>query len=100
MWIDLLAGVWYVIAAKRYYRCPVCEKVVVPTKRRRTPQRDQFWHRLQTPKCVLLRGSAELVGVVQTHLTIPGERHMLLKQNWRPEGRLLFLWSVPDGLDR
>ncbi|TNC96334.1 MAG: hypothetical protein FD121_1155 [Gallionellaceae bacterium] len=27
-----IAGAWYVISAKRYYRCPVCEKVVVPTK--------------------------------------------------------------------
>jgi DNA-directed RNA polymerase subunit RPC12/RpoP len=26
------AGIWYVISAKRYYRCPACEKVVVPTK--------------------------------------------------------------------
>lgn len=26
------AGAWYVISAKRYYRCPACEKVVVPIK--------------------------------------------------------------------
>ncbi|MDH2916181.1 MAG: hypothetical protein PXX77_04810 [Gallionella sp.] len=30
--IIFLAGAWYVISAKRYYRCPECEKVVVPTK--------------------------------------------------------------------
>lgn len=27
-----VAGAWYVIAAKRYYRCPACDKVVAPTK--------------------------------------------------------------------
>jgi hypothetical protein len=36
------AGVWYVIAAKRYYRCPVCEKVVVPTKDDGTPSEISF----------------------------------------------------------
>jgi hypothetical protein len=30
--IIFAAGIWYVISAKRYYRCPACEKVVVPTK--------------------------------------------------------------------
>jgi len=30
--IIFVAGVWYVISAKRYYRCPACDKVVVPTK--------------------------------------------------------------------
>jgi DNA-directed RNA polymerase subunit RPC12/RpoP len=30
--VIFLAGAWYVISAKRYYRCPACEKVVVPTK--------------------------------------------------------------------
>lgn len=36
------AGVWYVISAKRYYRCPVCEKVVVPTKADGTPSEISF----------------------------------------------------------
>lgn len=36
------AGVWYVIAAKRYYRCPVCGKVVVPTKDDGTPSEISF----------------------------------------------------------
>jgi len=37
-----LAGVWYVVMAKRYYRCPVCEKVVVPTKDDGTPSEISF----------------------------------------------------------
>lgn len=37
-----IAGVWYVIAAKRYYRCPVCEKVVVPTKDDGAPSEISF----------------------------------------------------------
>ncbi len=36
------AGMWYVISAKRYYRCPVCEKVVVPTKDDGTPSEISF----------------------------------------------------------
>jgi hypothetical protein len=37
-----MAGVWFVILAKRYYRCPVCEKVVVPTKDDGTPSEISF----------------------------------------------------------
>lgn len=36
------AGTWLVIAAKRYYRCPVCEKMVVPTKKDGTPSEISF----------------------------------------------------------
>lgn len=36
------SGVVFVIAAKRYYRCPVCEKVVVPTKDDGTPSEISF----------------------------------------------------------
>ena len=36
------AGMVFVIAAKRYYRCPVCEKVVVPTKDDGTPSEISF----------------------------------------------------------
>ncbi|MDD4912283.1 MAG: hypothetical protein PHP57_08325 [Sideroxydans sp.] len=36
------AGVWFVISAKRHYRCPVCEKVVVPTKDDGTPSEISF----------------------------------------------------------
>ncbi|KAF0206343.1 MAG: hypothetical protein FD173_193 [Gallionellaceae bacterium] len=37
-----VSGVVFVIAAKRYYRCPVCEKVVVPTKDDGTPSEISF----------------------------------------------------------
>lgn len=37
-----IAGIWFVILAKRYYRCPVCEKVVVPTKDDGTPSEISF----------------------------------------------------------
>jgi hypothetical protein len=37
-----IAGMWFVIMAKRYYRCPVCEKVVVPTKDDGTPSEISF----------------------------------------------------------
>ena len=37
-----IAGIWFVITAKRYYRCPVCEKVVVPTKSDGTPSEISF----------------------------------------------------------
>lgn len=37
-----VACMWFVIAAKRYYRCPVCEKVVVPTKEDGTPSEISF----------------------------------------------------------
>jgi hypothetical protein len=30
--IIFASGLVFVISAKRYYRCPVCEKVVVPTR--------------------------------------------------------------------
>lgn len=48
-WAILLAnsiffgsGMVFVISAKRYYRCPVCEKVVVPTKDDGTPSEISF----------------------------------------------------------
>ncbi len=37
-----LSGVVFVITAKRYYRCPVCEKVVVPCKDDGTPSEISF----------------------------------------------------------
>ena len=37
-----VGGMWYVISAKRYYRCPVCEKVVVNTKEDGTPSEISF----------------------------------------------------------
>ncbi len=36
------SGVVFVIAAKRHYRCPMCEKVVVPTKDDGTPSEISF----------------------------------------------------------
>lgn len=36
------SGVVFVLSAKRYYRCPVCEKVVVPTKDDGTPSEISF----------------------------------------------------------
>jgi len=36
------SGMVYVISAKRYYRCPACEKVVVPTKDDGTPSEISF----------------------------------------------------------
>ena len=37
-----ISGMVFVITAKRYYRCPVCEKVVVPTKDDGTPSEISF----------------------------------------------------------
>ena len=37
-----ISGMVFVIMAKRYYRCPVCEKVVVPTKDDGTPSEISF----------------------------------------------------------
>jgi hypothetical protein len=37
-----IGGMVYVIMAKRYYRCPVCEKVVVSTKDDGTPSEISF----------------------------------------------------------
>jgi hypothetical protein len=37
-----ISGMVFVIMAKRYYRCPVCEKVVVPTKDDGTPSEVSF----------------------------------------------------------
>ncbi len=37
-----VGGMWYVISAKRYYRCPVCQKVVVNTKEDGTPSEISF----------------------------------------------------------
>lgn len=48
------AGVWFVISAKRHYRCPVCEKVVVPTKADGTPSEISFgiaWNPQVCPYC-------------------------------------------------
>lgn len=38
----LASGVVFVISAKRYYRCPACEKVVVPLKEDGTPSEISF----------------------------------------------------------
>lgn len=37
-----ISGMVFVLSAKRYYRCPVCEKVVVPTKADGTPSEISF----------------------------------------------------------
>ena len=37
-----ISGMLFVIMAKRYYRCPACEKVVVPTKDDGTPSDVSF----------------------------------------------------------
>lgn len=37
-----LSGVVFVLTAKRYYRCPACEKVVVPCKADGTPNEVSF----------------------------------------------------------
>jgi hypothetical protein len=37
-----IGGMVFVITAKRYYRCPACEKVVVPTKDDGTPSEISF----------------------------------------------------------
>jgi hypothetical protein len=37
-----ISGMIFVIMAKRYYRCPACEKVVVPTKDDGTPSEISF----------------------------------------------------------
>lgn len=37
-----VSGMVFVIMAKRYYRCPACEKVVVPTKDDGTPSEVSF----------------------------------------------------------
>ncbi len=37
-----ISGMVFVITAKRYYRCPACEKVVVPTKDDGTPSEVSF----------------------------------------------------------
>lgn len=37
-----ISGMVFVITAKKYYRCPVCEKVVVPTKDDGTPSEISF----------------------------------------------------------
>lgn len=37
-----ISGMVFVIMAKRYYRCPACEKVVVPTKDDGTPSEVSF----------------------------------------------------------
>ena len=37
-----ISGMVFVITAKKYYRCPACEKVVVPTKDDGTPSEISF----------------------------------------------------------
>lgn len=49
-----VGGMVYVITAKRYYRCPACEKVVVPTKDDGTPSEISFgiaWKPKICPYC-------------------------------------------------
>jgi hypothetical protein len=41
----------FVIVAKRYYRCPVCEKVVVPTKDDGTPSEVSFAIQFKPKEC-------------------------------------------------
>jgi len=50
-----LAGMVYVITAKRYYRCPVCEKVVVPTKSDGTPSEISFGIAYKPKECPYCR---------------------------------------------
>jgi hypothetical protein len=49
------SGVVFVISAKRYYRCPACEKVVVPTKEDGTPSEISFGIAYKPEKCPYCR---------------------------------------------
>lgn len=46
-----VSGMVFVIAAKKYYRCPVCEKVVVPTKDDGTPSEISFGIAYKPKEC-------------------------------------------------
>jgi hypothetical protein len=46
-----ISGMVFVIVAKRYYRCPVCEKVVVPTKDDGTPSEVSFAIQFKPKEC-------------------------------------------------
>lgn len=46
-----VSGMVFVITAKRYYRCPVCEKVVVPTKDDGTPSEISFGIAYKPKEC-------------------------------------------------
>ena len=46
-----ISGMVFVIMAKRYYRCPDCEKVVVPTKDDGTPSEISFAIAYKPKKC-------------------------------------------------
>ena len=46
-----ISGMVFVIMAKRYYRCPVCEKVVVPTKDDGSPSEVSFAIAFKPKQC-------------------------------------------------
>ena len=46
-----ISGMVFVIMAKRYYRCPVCEKVVVPKKDDGTPNEISFGIAYKPKEC-------------------------------------------------
>jgi hypothetical protein len=46
-----IGGIWFVKMAKRYYRCPVCDKVVVPTKDDGTPSEISFAIAFKPTEC-------------------------------------------------
>jgi rubrerythrin len=46
-----ISGMLFVIMAKRYYRCPVCEKVVVPVKEDGSPSEISFAIAYRPKKC-------------------------------------------------
>jgi DNA-directed RNA polymerase subunit RPC12/RpoP len=46
-----VSGMVFVIMAKRYYRCPDCEKVVVPTKDDGTPSEVSFAIQFKPKEC-------------------------------------------------
>jgi len=46
-----ISGMVFVIMAKRYYRCPDCEKVVVPTKEDGSPSEVSFAIAFRPKKC-------------------------------------------------
>ena len=46
-----ISGMVFVIMAKRYYRCPICEKVVVPTKEDGSPSEISFAIAYKPKKC-------------------------------------------------
>jgi hypothetical protein len=49
--IVFMSGIVYVLAAKRYYRCPVCEKVVVPLGDDGKPSEVSFAIAYQPERC-------------------------------------------------